>query len=518
MRILSRYVLRRLRAPFVFALAALTGFMLLNQIAKRFDLLTGKGLGAGVITEVFALSLPFILALTIPMAVLVAVLFAFSHLAADSEITAMRASGVSVAQLVFPVMAATVVMACLTFAFVDQALPRSNARLRTLFWDIARKKPTFQMFEQIVNQIPSSDYSLRAAAIDQGRGVLRNVAIYDLGGQWSRRVIYADSGLMAVTGDGSDLLLELHEGVVHEYPASAPEDFRLIHFQRNLVVLRNVYDSLSRKKGDVIRGDREMSTCEMLDVVRTARHNRAQALAEHDALLLRDLRRLAGLGDAVPVADVPEPDVGGYCAWYELLGRAVLPRTAEAAVPAQGEKPLRKKVVGLDTVARPARTTAGSAPAPAAPTVRTFTSSSPVRYSEINSSLVRAADAQRTANKFLVEVHKKWVIAFAAIPFALVAIVLALRFPRGGMGLVIGGSMAVFSVFWVGLTAGEALADKGYIAPWVSMWSPVLILSAIGVIGLMVLSREMGSTRGGDWNEIATWVADLVRRRGRSAT
>ena len=104
MRLLSRYLLRQLAAPFVFALAAQTSLMLLSQIAKKFGALVGKGLPWTVIGEVFALSLPFIIAMTLPMAVLLAVLYTFSHLAADNEITAMRASGISAYQVLFPVL------------------------------------------------------------------------------------------------------------------------------------------------------------------------------------------------------------------------------------------------------------------------------------------------------------------------------------------------------------------------------------------------------------------------------
>ena len=93
MRLLSRYLLGQLLAPFLFSLGALTGMLMLNQIAKRFGDLVGKGLPADVITEVLLLFLPFIVALTLPMAVLVSVLYGFSHLAADNEITAMRATG-----------------------------------------------------------------------------------------------------------------------------------------------------------------------------------------------------------------------------------------------------------------------------------------------------------------------------------------------------------------------------------------------------------------------------------------
>jgi lipopolysaccharide export system permease protein len=133
-------------------------------------------------------------------------------------------------------------------------------------------------------------------------------------------------------------------------------------------------------------------------------------------------------------------------------------------------------------------------------------------WGEVAGTASRARDAERRAARYLVEVHKKFSIAFACVPFVLVGIVLALRFPRGGMGLVIGGAMAVFAIFWVGLTAGEALADKGYVSPWLAMWSPNLVLGMVGVIGLIMVNRESGSTRGGDWNEIAQWFGDLRRR------
>src|SRR3989441_2437436 len=94
-RTISRYLLRQHVAPLGFALATLTSLMLLNQIAKQFGSLVGKGLPWSVILEVFVLSIPFIVAVTLPMAVLVADLFVFTPLARGNEITAMQASGVS---------------------------------------------------------------------------------------------------------------------------------------------------------------------------------------------------------------------------------------------------------------------------------------------------------------------------------------------------------------------------------------------------------------------------------------
>src|SRR5262245_8871857 len=103
-RIISRYLLAQHVAPLAFALTALTSLMLLNQVAKQFANLVGKGLPGTVILEVFVLSVPFIVAVTLPMAVLVAVLYTISHLAADNEITALRAGGVSGGRLLAPVI------------------------------------------------------------------------------------------------------------------------------------------------------------------------------------------------------------------------------------------------------------------------------------------------------------------------------------------------------------------------------------------------------------------------------
>ncbi len=561
MRLLSRYLLRQLVGPFVFALAALTSLMLLSQIAKKFGALVGKGLPWAVIAEVFGLSIPFIVAMTLPMAVLLAVLYAFSHLAADNEITAMRASGISVYQVLVPVLAWGVFMSALNFAFVDQVLPRSNARLRNLLIDIGRKKPTFELREQVINEVPPSQYFLRANRIDGATGRLREVTIYDVGNDASRRIIYADSGLMAYAEGQTDLSLHLFDGSIHQYRPSEPENFQLTYFKVNDIRVRNVFDELERNTTESVRGDREMSTCEMLAVIRDADRERAEALRDRRELLLSDLRTLLAL-PAYPEANAPLPErpAPAYCHWIESLERLVLPKTAEAQVPAQGAQGAEAQ--GQDTVRRPAgarpkayaprelpgqgkpairdrRPAGGKAPPTALPGQRPVPGGArlreegptpggprPVRppprprgagptlsnWSLTATAVDRGDDATRRADRFWVEVHKKWAISFACMSFVIIGIVLAVRFPRGGIGLVIGGGLLVFSVHYVGLTAGESLADRGLLSPWLAMWAPNIVLTILGLIGLVRLSRESGSTRGGDFQEVLDSIRHLLRR------
>jgi lipopolysaccharide export system permease protein len=486
-RLLHRYVLRQLVAPFCFALAALTSLMLLSQVAKKFGALVGKGLPWSVIAEVFALSLPFIIAMTLPMAVLLAVLYTFSHLAADNEITAMRANGVSVYQVLTPVLLWGACMAAFNFAFVDQVLPRSNARLRALLIDIGRKKPTFELREQVINEVPPSKYFLRASRIDAATGSLRGVTIYDVGGEASRRIIYADSGSMAYAEGQTDLSLRLYDGSIHQYRPAEPTRFQLTYFSVNDIRVKNVFDELRRNTSESVRGDREMSTCEMLAVIRDAKQEQREARRDRDQLVENDLRHLLGL-PPLPHPPEPPPDSTrrGYCGWLESMQAILLPGTVEAQAPAQG-KPL---------------------PGQAALRGRVKLSS----WSEVATAADRVREADRRADRYAVEVHKKWSISMACISFVIVGIVMALRFPRGGIGLVIGAGLLVFSIHYVGLTAGESLADRGHVSPWLAMWSPNIVLTILGVLGLVRVSRESGSTRGGDFQEVLDGIRHLVRR------
>jgi LPS export ABC transporter permease LptG len=490
-RLLDRYVLRQLAAPFFFALAAQTSLMLLSQVAKKFGALVGKGLPWMVITEVFVLSLPFIIAMTLPMAVLIAVLYTFSHLAADNEITATRASGISVYQVLMPVLLWGGFMSACNFAFVDQVLPRTNARLRSLLIDIGRKKPTFELREQVINEVPPSQYFLRASRIDAATGRLRGVTIYDVGGETSRRIIYADSGLMAYAEGQTDLSLRLYDGSIHQYRPAEPARFQLTSFAVNDIRVKNVFDELQRNTSESVRGDREMSTCEMLTVIRDAEQEQAVARRDRGELVVHDLRLLLGL----PLLPVPPPlpaDTGrrGYCGWFQSVLPNLLPKTAEAQGPAQ------RQLLQKATEARPF----------VPPRVRLSS------WSEVASASDRVLEADRRADRYAVEVHKKWAISMACISFVIIGIVMALRFPRGGIGLVIGGGLLVFSIHYVGLTAGESLADRGLVSPWVAMWTPNILLTFLGLIGLIKVSRESGSTRGGDFQEVLDALKHLLRR------
>lgn len=514
LKLLDRYLIRQFVPPLLFAFSAMTSIMLLNQVARRFGALVGKGLPWSVIGEVFMLCLPFIIAMTLPMAVLIGVLYTFSHLAADSEITAMRASGVSVFRLVRPMALTGILITTLNFWFTDQILPDSNARLRNLLINIQRKKPTLELREQVINEIPPSGLFLRASRIDATSGRLRSVTIYDMSTTDARRVVYADSGIMGFTPSGVDLQLQLYDGSIHGFRQSDQSVIQVTDFRTNTILVREVSNRLELDTDEGVRGDREMSSCEMMAIVRSAQYDIAGATHRRVEATERDLRALLDLPAPSRMPPPRADPLPAYCLAFGALARVV---TADSLAPAQPEW---AATTPSPTPRLPGTTPAGrSLPRPE-PGEGVWGGAPPDRrivrlahWGEVSAARDEARTSTLRANQYLVEVHKKWAISLACLVFAMVGIPMALRFPRGGLGLVIGGGLAVFAIYYVGLIAGEGLGNKGIVPPWFAMWAPDLIFGVAAIFGLYRVGRESGSTRGGDLREL--WDSILARFRRR---
>jgi len=488
-KILSRYLLREHLGPFVFALAALTGLMVLNQVARQFANLIGKGLPWSVIATVFGLSLPFILAMTIPMAVLVAALSAFSRLGADSEITAFKANGVSLLRLVRPALLAATVVSLGEFAFLDQLLPRANHRLKDLLVDIARKRPTFELREQAVNEVAPGQLFLRAGRIDQASDRMKNVVIYDLSSPTRRRTIHADNGYIRLNPSRTDLFLTLFDGYIHDYDRTERETFRRVFFATDLVRVRNVSDTLQRRTEGDIRGDREMTLCEMdssvavrsRDVSNVARSRRVAL--ERDALLLVGVEAPAAIeAPAGRGAPARASLNAAYCRLLARLRGAALPEALHADTVRRG-RPGRRPPVPSALPPSPVRAAAYSDPS----------------GGHLRGQLAVLSAQQRIALQQVaslrVEIHKKYSLAVSCIVFVLVGAPVALRFPRGGMGLVIGASVAIFGLYYIGLIGGESLADLLWISPFWAMWAPNILMALVGA-GLLARLGRAHAARG----------------------
>lgn len=510
MRILRRYVLRSHVAPFFFALSALTLLMLLNELSKRFGMLMGKGLDPMLIVEVFALSVPWILAMTLPMAVLAAVLFAFNRMAGDNEIVAMKASGVHLPRLVAPVAAGGVLLALGMVWFNNDVLPETNHRLAVLLQSISQKKPTFVLRDQTVNEVLEGELYLQAAHVNQETSRLSDVVVYDERQPDRSRTIYADSGTMYLSDDRTDLHLVLYDGTTQERKENDPSSFQRIRFATMAMRVPDVTNKLQRQDLGGYRGEREMAIPQMRREVRSSDRRAGATALESRWTALYLTRRLLGM-------ELRQP---GDTATLAAAERE-LPDTAEVAVPVPGEAGRRDSSARRRRSARRDEATAAAADT-AAPGADTATAPAAAAGSLAADSVdadsvaaavrgvaleaVKRVSSPRTppakfeslarehrasvsrANRYEVEIQKKFSIPAACIVFVLIGAPLAVRYRQAGMAMVVAASFLIFCAYYVSLVGGEKLSEELILTPFWAMWAPNVIF---GLAGAALLWRSM---------------------------
>lgn len=466
--ILTRYLLRLHAAPFVFALSALTLLLLLNEIGHRFSKLLGKGLNWTIIARVFVLSLPFILAVTVPMAVLIAVLYSFNQLAADNEITALKASGIHLPRLLAPLAVAGMLIGGGLVVFNNTLLPSSNHKLALLLSSIGRKKPTFVLHERTINEVLPNQLYLQAARIDRARSALEDVAIYDRRTRDRARTIYADSGDMAYNKAGTDLFLTLFNGIMYQHSENKPREFERLDFRKLVMRVPGVTNQLQKEQENGYRGDREMPVGRMEKEVRSARLEQSEVIAQSRAFSEGLTLRVLGL-------PVPEDSVPSRAAAADTSAGAEA-REHPGSVPDTG--PLLA-VSGSDTAFTRDSTLAAARRKghDNAKTLNALISAS----TEAGSYAIRLRGARQRASRYQVEIQKKFAIPAACLVFVLIGGPIAVRYREGGVALVVAVSLVVFCAYYVSLVAGEGLADRLIISPYVAMWSPDVLFGAIGL-------------------------------------
>jgi lipopolysaccharide export system permease protein len=131
---------------------------------------------------------------------------------------------------------------------------------------------------------------------------------------------------------------------------------------------------------------------------------------------------------------------------------------------------------------------------------------------QIEGARLRVIDTLRSLNRYEVEIHKKFALAAACFIFVLLGAPIALRFPRAGVGLTIGVSLVVFGLYYVGLIAGESLARRGMVPPFVSMWIANVVFGVLALILLSRMGKESGSSRSGDLREVIDNLKYRLRR------
>ena len=454
-----------LPGPFLGWLATLMFLLIMQFLIRYLPDLVGRGLPLLVILEIVTYNLAYMLVLAVPMSVLIATLMTYGKLAEDKVYAVLKSAGVSVVQIAWPVMVVSIFVMLGMAKFNSEILPAANFKASNLWKDIRKTKPGFELNAGVFYD-GIEDYSILVQDLPPETNDLIDVTIFDTAKNKRERVVIKSThGELNAINNGEQVELILENGEMHRVlPPRTRNDqtrYERLSFGKHRLSLDLSELNFERTTSDNgYRSDRTMPTNLMVkyvDSLEISINDQSLFLlnsgmkwlqdslytSETDSGEMTDLRQIRDTTDTTQVVQSHRVALAGLTRKQQL-------RTYENA---------------LNTL-RASRT-------------------------KIDNTKRSIAWESERANRYRVEIHKKFSIAVACIIFALIGIPLGLSIRRGGLGTIGATALGIFMFYWITLVQGEKLADRGMLIPWVGMWGANLIMLVIGVFLLLFVILDL---------------------------
>ena len=461
MKQFHRMILRALPGPFFGWLGTLMFLLLMQFLIRYLPDITGRGLPVTLIVELVAYNLAYMVVLAVPMSALLAALMAFGRLAESRAYLVIKNSGVSLVQLLWPAFIFGLGLTVAMTYFNNVILPESNFRARNLWQDIRSKRPDFELQPGIFYD-GLTDYSILVKDRLLESNELSDVLIYDYT-EGSRRsaVIKARRGWLQPHGTYVDLILE--NGEMHQLKqvssAGVKERYERLSFYRYR--LRLDLSEFAFERSDPREGYRSDRTTPTADMIRFVDSLEVSIAQERDKLRRLALVLGADSSRLPPVTDHPLALAAELDTMPPPIQRVAL-----------GGLNRREGRLLYDFALEGAR-------------------KSRTRVEELNRTI--GWESER-ANRYRVEIYKKYSIALACLIFMLIGAPLGLSIRRGGLGTVGGLAITIFLFYWITLVQGEKLADRNLLDPWIGMWIANIFMAVIGLWLILYVALDLHAT------------------------
>jgi LPS export ABC transporter permease LptG/LPS export ABC transporter permease LptF len=388
LRRLDRYVISETLGPLALGFSIYTFIMLVRFLFRSADMIIRRGLSSGEVGLLVLYTLPNIVVLTIPMALLFAILIAIGRLASDSELIAMRACGISLFTLYRPILLLSAVLASMNVYVSAYLLPRANHAFQVQTLEILAKTAARQVEARVFYE-EWERIVLYVFGMEPGSDLWQGVFLAPSVPQAQNTVTVAERGRLQVDKAGENIVLHLENALTHKVDLDRPQNYELIRHESLEVVLDDQFTTTQKAKLIATKGVRELTLGELRGW-------------ERDPRVDVETRRLAR-----------------------------------------------------------------------------------------------------------VEIHKKLAIPAACLVFGLFAVPLGFNNRRGGKSSGFAMSIAVIMAFYVLLSNGEDAARIGRVPPWLAMWFPNFLFSALGAFLLVRRNQDRGLLG----RRLGWWVRLVASRR-----
>lgn len=263
--LLNRYITDEILPGFLVNILVFSSILLMARVMELANLVISKGVGLGVVAEILVLALPRILSLTLPMATLLAVLTAFLRLSADSELTVIRASGISLYQLSPPVLLFGLAVAVLTSVFSIWLAPSANWRLKTQLLDLAKVRADLAIEEQTFNR-SFPGLVLYVGQMSPASDLMHQVFIQDSRSENETSIIVSRTGRLGLDREAGILLFHLEDGVIDRVYADRQSTDSIFFKTYELKVSPGAELEQEAQNGGFLMGRKELPTSQLREM------------------------------------------------------------------------------------------------------------------------------------------------------------------------------------------------------------------------------------------------------------
>ncbi|HRT70624.1 MAG TPA: LPS export ABC transporter permease LptF, partial [Syntrophales bacterium] len=265
-KILNRYILKEITLPFLMTLLVFTFVLLIGKILQIMDLMVNKGVNILAVVKIVLFILPSFLTVTIPISLLIAVLIGLGRLSSDNEITAMKASGISLYQLLLPIVTLCVV-AMVATAVIGFLAPLSNSATKSLFFDILKEKASIGIKEKVFND-DFKGLVLYADRIPVEGNYMEGVMVFDNRLTKEPATIIAPQGYLSSNPESMTVTLRLLRGSIHSVDSDL-KTYKKTEFSTYDVNL-DLQTALAEAKKASVKGSADMTVGELYRNIRKA--------------------------------------------------------------------------------------------------------------------------------------------------------------------------------------------------------------------------------------------------------
>lgn len=457
MKRLYSYMLQRFLPLLAMTFFICLFIVLMQFLWKSIDDLVGKGLSVGIIGELFFYAALSMVPTALPLAVLLASLMVFGNLGEKFELTAMKASGISLFRIMRPLMIFMICLATAAFFFQNDILPIAKTKMWTLMFSVRQKSPEVEIpVRSFYDQIPN--LNLYTESKNPDTGMLYGMIIYDLSrGYDNTRVILADSGRFNFTEDKTRLFLHLYSGEMFENMrdnSMGTSQSRYLPFRREHFIDKQVYFPFDANFNRLDEGGM-----------------RSQYIGQNVSQLLHSIDSIGHEVDSVGAVyahEIRTLPYYGIAPRSETLDdgsrRTTIPKTVIM------EKPLDIDSIYLARGPGMAKSYLNQALAKAKRQKQEYMYRSLTL--EEQAKLMRRHD---------IELQRKFTLSFACIIFFFIGAPLGAIIKKGGLGTPLVISVLFFIIYFLIDNIGYKMARDGKIAVWEGIWLSTIALLPFGI-------------------------------------